>query len=105
METRSSIRSYLGIAWKLAVLVGMLIAAGHAGTWVMDQPNPYLTPSTEPALHRLIMTAILVYVLLMMLPFVPGVEIGLGMMVMFGPNIAPLVYGGKVFSGRAGRGR
>ena len=44
------------------------------------------------------MTAIAVYVLLMMLPFVPGVEIGLGMMVMFGPKIAPLVYGATVLA-------
>lgn len=64
----------------------------------MGQLNPHLTPSTEPALHRLIMTAITVYVLLMMLPFIPGVEIGLGMMVMFGPKIAPLVYGCTVLA-------
>jgi hypothetical protein len=83
---------------KLALLVGLLIAASYAGKWVMGQLNPHLTPSTEPALHRLIMTAITVYILLMILPFVPGIEIGLGMMVMFGPNIAPLVYGGTVLA-------
>jgi hypothetical protein len=98
MEPFSPVRSYLGLALKLALLVGLLIAASYAGKWVMGQLNPHLTPSTEPALHRLIMTAITVYILLMILPFVPGIEIGLGMMVMFGPNIAPLVYGGTVLA-------
>ena len=93
-----SIRPYVGVAWKLALFVAVLIAASYAGSWVKGQLNLELTPSTEPALHRLIMTAISVYVLLMMLPFVPGVEIGLTMMAMFGSKIAPLVYGATVIA-------
>ena len=93
-----NLRLLLGIAWKITFLIGLLIGAKYLGDWVLGQLTPYLTPSTEPALHRLIMTAISVYILLMMLPFVPGVEIGLGMMVTFGPNIAPLVYGATVLS-------
>jgi hypothetical protein len=98
MVSLGSVRPYLGVAWKLALLAGFLIAASYAGDWAMNQLTPHLTPSTEHTLHRVIMTAISVYVLLMMLPFVPGVEIGLGMMVMFGPKIAPLVYGGTVLA-------
>ena len=92
----SRFHPYLGVAWKLVPLVALLIAASYAGDWVMGQLTPHLTPSTEPALHRFIMAAISIYVLLMMLPFVPGVEIGLGMIVMFGPKIVPLVYGATV---------
>ena len=98
MVSLSPVRPYLGVAWKLTLLVGLLVAASYAGDRVMGQLTSYLTPSTEPALHRVIMTAVTVYVLLMMLPFVPGVEIGLGMMVMFGPKIAPLVYGATVLA-------
>lgn len=98
MALTGPIRSYFGVAWKLALLAVLLIAASYAGDWVKDQLAPSLTPSTEPALHRLIMTAISIYVLLMILPFVPGVEIGIAMMAMFGPRIAPLVYGATVFA-------
>ena len=98
MVSLNPVRPYLGVAWKLTLLVGLLVAASYAGDRVMGQLTSYLTPSTEPALHRVIMTAVTVYVLLMMLPFVPGVEIGLGMMVMFGPKIAPLVYGATVLA-------
>ncbi len=80
------------------MFIGLLWVASRAGNWVMGQLTPHLTPSTEPALHRFIMIAISVYVLLMMLPFVPGVEIGLAMIAMFGPNIAPLVYSGTVLA-------
>ena len=93
-----SIRSYIGVVWKLTLFVALLIAASCAGSWVKGQLNLELTPSTEPALHRLIMTATSVYVLLMMLPFVPGVEIGLTMMALFGPKIAPLVYGATILA-------
>lgn len=96
MAKIGSIRPYVGLAWQLGLFVALLIAASYVGSWVKGQLNLELTPSTEPALHRLIMTAITVYVLLMMLPFVPGVEIGLTMMTMFGPKIAPLVYGATV---------
>lgn len=96
VEKQAIGRPLLGVALKLALLTAALVGASLAGNWVTDQFNPYLTPSTEPALHRMIMTAMAVYVLLMMLPFVPGAEIGLGLLVMFGPKIAPLVYAGTV---------
>lgn len=98
MDRANPIRSYFGIAWKLVLFISVLVGASYAGSWVMGQLTPHLTPSTEPALHRLIMTAITIYVLLMMLPFIPGVEIGLAMMVMFGPKIVPLVYGATVLA-------
>jgi hypothetical protein len=98
MDEAAPGRPWLRVALKLALVVAVLVAASHAGDWVTDQFDPYLTPSTEPALHRMIMTAMAVYVLLMMLPFVPGAEIGLGLLVMFGSKIAPLVYGGTVLA-------
>jgi len=69
-----SIRSYFGLAWKLTLFVALLVAASYAGNWVKAQLNLELTPSTEPLLHRVIMTATTVYVFLMMLPFVPGIS-------------------------------
>ena len=43
-------------------------------------------------IHQLIMTAIGVYFILMAIPFMPGVEIGLSMMLFFGSQICFLVY-------------
>lgn len=40
--------------------------------------------------------AVIVYMVCMILPFVPGIEIGLALMVVFGSPIVPLVYGATV---------
>ena len=98
MEKPGQIRALIAIAWKAAFLIAFLVAANYTGDRVLEHLTPHLTPSTEPALHRLIMISITIYILLMMLPFVPGVEIGLGMLMMFGPKIAPLVYGSTVLA-------
>ncbi|MDH3716210.1 MAG: hypothetical protein OET44_20460 [Gammaproteobacteria bacterium] len=94
----ADLRPYLRVALKLVLLGALLIGATYAGNWIMGQFNPHLTPSTEPAFHRMIMITMVIYVLMMALPFVPGAEIGLGLMVMFGPKIAPLVYAGTVLA-------
>lgn len=83
---------HLALILKLAVLVVLLLAANQAGNWVVGELGFQMRPSNEPLVHRAIMTAMVVYIALMALPFVPGVEIGLGVMMMFGPGIVPLVY-------------
>ncbi len=91
--TNMRLGRYVVIGAKIAALVGLIYAASLAGEWLTSRFVPHLTPSTEPAVHRMIMTATLVYMICMMLPFVPGVEIGVALMVVFGPPIVPLVYG------------
>ncbi len=92
MDAPVPVRAYLAVALKLALLAALLVGASYAGKWILGQFDPHLTPASEPMLHRMIMTAMALYVLLMMLPFVPGVEIGLALMVMFGAKIVPVVY-------------
>ena len=82
----------LGLVLKLGLVVVLLVAANQAGNWVAGELGFHLRPSNEPLVHRAIMIAMAVYIVLMALPFVPGVEIGLGVMMMFGAPIVPLVY-------------
>lgn len=83
---------HLGLLLKIGLLVILLVAANQAGNWVVGELGLQMRPSNEPLVHRAIMTAMVVYIVLMALPFVPGVEIGLGLMMMFGAAIVPLVY-------------
>ena len=94
----NSFRYYVGIVAKLAIFGALLVSISYLGEWIIGQFSSQLGPSTEPVMHSLIMMAIGIYIILMMLPFVPGVEIGLGMIAMFGAKIAPLVYGGTVLA-------
>lgn len=94
--TRIRFGRVIGIAAKCAVLIGLIYAGSLASDWLTSRFVPHLTPSTEPFMHRMIMTAMIAYMVCMMLPFVPGMEIGLALMVVFGPPIVPLVYGATV---------
>lgn len=83
---------------KVAAFVCFIYAGIVASDWLTARFVPHLTPSTEPSVHRMIMTATVAYLICMMLPFVPGMEIGLALMVVFGPPIVPLVYGATVIA-------
>lgn len=89
---------YAAIMAKVAALVAVIYAGSVASDWLTARFVPHLTPSTEPTVHRMIMTATVVYLICMMLPFVPGMEIGLALMVVFGAPIVPLVYGATVIA-------
>jgi hypothetical protein len=89
---------YVGLVAKLALFIGIIYAGSLASEWLTSRFVPHLTPSTEPTVHRMIMTATVIYLICMMLPFVPGMEIGLALMIVFGPPIVPLVYGATVIA-------
>ncbi|MGH6886015.1 MAG: hypothetical protein ACREGK_08065 [Geminicoccales bacterium] len=63
-----------------------------AADMLIEQFGLHLRPSNEPLLHRGIMTATAVYVVLMAMPFMPAAEIGFSMLVIFGASISFLVY-------------
>ncbi|NIR31545.1 MAG: hypothetical protein GWN84_19985 [Gammaproteobacteria bacterium] len=60
--------------------------------WLTEQLDFELRPSNEHIVHRIILASSAAYVLLMAIPFVPGVEIGLTLLMVLGPKIAVLVY-------------
>jgi hypothetical protein len=85
------------IRWfRIAILICSVIALYLLGRWVshilIARFSLYVTARNEPLLHRTIMTATAVYIVFMAIPFMPAVEIGLSMLVIFGPKISFLVY-------------
>jgi hypothetical protein len=85
-------RSHARLVALLLLFIALALVGSRAGTWVMSELSFHLSPRTEPLLHRLIMIATAIYIVLMALPFCPGIEIGLGLIVLFGADIVPLVY-------------
>lgn len=51
-----------------------------------------VNPENLHVVHGIIITSLLVYTILIAIPFVPSVEIGLGMIILLGADLAPLVY-------------
>jgi len=79
----------------LAVVAGygLLVWAGQvAGDWALGQLELDLSPAKQAAIHRMVLAATALYIVLLALPFMPGIEMGLGLMIMLGPEICLLVY-------------
>ncbi len=77
---------------KLAALTLFIIAANFIAREITSALSLEIRPSTEDFVHRLIMASAAGYALLIAIPFVPGVEIGLAIIGVLGPQIVPLVY-------------
>lgn len=85
-------RKPLGTALKLLVLIALIVFGNMLSDWIAGQLDIELRPSNEHIFHRLIMISVVAYTLLMAFPFVPGIEIGLGLIALLGPEIVFLVY-------------
>lgn len=77
---------------KIALFLLIVLALNISGTWLTNQINFQLFPRHEPILHGILLGTIVLYVLLMTIPFMPGIEIGLALMLMLGSKGALLVY-------------
>jgi hypothetical protein len=78
---------------KLLMLILVIVLGNLATGWFVELLDFQMRVSTEPTIHRIIMSSAGAFVVLLALPFVPGVEIGMALLFMLGPKIAPLVYG------------
>ncbi len=77
----------------ILLLYGMIVFGGSLlGDWIGKDFDPASLQHTDPAIHRALIAAFIAYILLTALPFVPGVEIGMAIILLFGVPIVPLVY-------------
>lgn len=77
---------------KILVLAALLVLLNLVARDALEALDFKIRPSNEDAVNRTIMASAALYALLLAVPFVPGAEIGITMMVMLGPPIAILVY-------------
>lgn len=77
---------------KIGLLVFLIVAANLAAGQIAALLSFELLPSNEEFVHRMVMTAAVVYAVLLAVPFVPGIEIGLALIGTLGTPIVFLVY-------------
>lgn len=75
----------------LAILAFAYLA-NQVGDWISQRLKMEITPENEGVIFGVTIAAIVLYALLISLPFVPGIEIGLGLLIMFGTPMAIPVY-------------
>ncbi len=77
---------------RVAVLAGFVVVVNLGVIWVKQRLSVITDPNDSAMLIGIIVLSLLLYTLLMALPFVPGVEIGLSLLMLQGPPVAPFVY-------------
>lgn len=77
---------------KLMVILIIIVALNMGGTWLSHLIDFQLFPRHEPMLHAIVLVAVILYIVLMATPFMPGIEIGLALMMFLGNKGAILVY-------------
>jgi len=79
---------------RIAVILTLAYALYALSAWVMAQTQ---TLGNGPQLRvGLLVLLLLAYALLIAVPFVPGIEIGLSLLMLGGGSIAPFVYLGTI---------
>ncbi len=88
------------VAVRMALRLAGIVLVALLAMWLIDWSMALTEhlPDTDQRSFRaaLIGSLLLIYVLLMALPFVPGIEIGLSLLMLRGAEIAPAVYGATV---------
>lgn len=89
--------------WRNRLLIvaayGLLLLGGHlVGIWLKENFAFDDAGGGQPSRRLTIGIGVLVYVVLLAIPFVPGIEISLALLAAFGRDIAPLIYGATVLA-------
>lgn len=95
-DPRARARSRSGAAVRIALRLVVLVALVWAVHLLLVWANAQAQSGHIGMRRGVLVGLLLVYALLVAVPFVPGVEIGLTLMAIEGPWIAPWVYGATV---------
>lgn len=77
---------------KFLLFVLIVVSINIGGTWLAHQIEFQLFPRHDLMLQFMVFGSTLLYVLLMTIPFMPGIEVGLALMILLGSKGALLVY-------------
>ena len=84
----------------VALIYGSLLAGGHWGSgWLIDLVGVDLGTGAQSHDLHVMIAGVVFYAALMAIPFVPGMEISLGLLAVFGPKVAMAIYAATVRPG------
>ncbi len=77
---------------KFLLFLLVVVSINIGGTWLTHQIDFQLFPRHDSMLQFMVLGSTLLYVLLIAIPFMPGIEIGLALMILLGNKGALLIY-------------
>lgn len=76
----------------VGLVIAFIVCVNMFSRWLGHQLEIEVRPSNEDMIHGIIIISLIVYTVLIAIPFVPSVEVGWGLMLLLGADLAPLVY-------------
>lgn len=82
----------LRLALRICLALALAVLASLAFDWLKQRISVLEAGTSAPAMVGLIAVMLLAYALVLAVPFMPGIEIGIALMVIEGAAMAPFVY-------------
>lgn len=92
METERKAVTWAIILAKLSFIILLIILANIGISWLIDRLEIQIWPEHLEIVDRAVLVGIILYIGLMAMPFLPGIEIGLALMMVLGSKGILLVY-------------
>ena len=81
----------------LLSVCGGLLAVGHWGSqWLIDFVGVDLSEDIKAHRRHAMISAVILYGVLMAIPFMPAIEVSLALLAAFGPEVAMMIYAATV---------
>jgi hypothetical protein len=78
--------------FTVGLVIAFIVCVNLFARWLGHQLEIEVRPSNDHMIHGIIIISLIVYTVLIAIPFVPSVEVGWGLMLLLGADLAPLVY-------------
>jgi hypothetical protein len=88
----SPVRRRWLILFRVGLVIAFIVCVNLFARWLGHQLEIEVRPSNDHMIHGIIIISLIVYTVLIAIPFVPSVEVGWGLMLLLGADLAPLVY-------------
>ncbi len=85
------------LIWRIGIILAVVLVAKLGLDWLMAKIALLESDAAARAMIGLIVTILIGYAIILAIPFVPGVEIGIAILMIEGAQAAPFVYLATVF--------
>ncbi len=92
VNNHSQTAARLVLLIKLLAVVMLVFLLNASVSWLIDRLNIQIWPQHLEIVDRAVFIGLILYISLMSIPFLPGIEIGLAMMIMLGAKGVFVVY-------------
>ncbi len=91
-SSHSVVRRRWRMLFRVGLVVAFIVCINLFARWLGHQLEIEIRPRNDHMIHGIIIISLVVYTVLIAIPFVPSVEVGWGLMLLLGADLAPLVY-------------